>query len=289
VITHCGHWSRVLSVNLICVATAIATCAGAQSPSPALASGDAQPDSVISFVTALDKMNHPVTDLHETDLKVFVDRKPQTIKRMSAASAEKLQILLLLDISGSDRDMYYRLDWQGIMRFFHKTLHPGDNSAIGVFEKTIRLVTDWTGDVTQIESSGRRVLIVISDLLDNSSSHSLDEAIEQAQRIEVVVYPMIITKEAPDRDSYAVREDERRQQRVAGRLTTQTGGFGLFPLSGKDNENTLGRISEILTNSYVVEFSLPNSGEKKKGHEIDIRCIRKNVRVLFRERYFPHV
>ena len=152
-ITRHHHWPRVLSVNLICIVACVATLAPCQTPSQSWASGNAQPGSVICLVTALDKANHPVTDLRETDLVLSVDKKPQRITRASAATAEKLQILLLLDASGSDRETHKKLDWQGMLRFFQKTLRPGDSATIGVFSNTTRLLADWTSDVARIESA----------------------------------------------------------------------------------------------------------------------------------------
>jgi hypothetical protein len=120
---------------------------------------------------------------------------------------------------------------------------------------------------------------------DNESSHTLDEAIEQAQRNEVLVYPITVSREVPSGFFSPGLED--RQRYVVKQLATKTGGFGFLSVLGKDIGNTLDRIAELLTSSYVVESSLPESGGKKKGHEIKIRCTRKDVKILFRKRYFP--
>jgi VWFA-related protein len=293
-------------------------CKGSLTPVQNEESGSSPPSSVRLWVTALDDTGHSVRDLQEGDLQLFVDKQPQKITRVSPASSEKLQVGLLLDVSGSDRDTFKELDWPGTLSFFRNILRPGDEAFVALSSaNTIRLLANWTGDIAQVESAlreasgflpygptsfydaihwlckeklsswlGRRALILVSDMLDNASRHRLSEAIESAQRSEVLIYPIMISEPAKPRGLFASYNVDRDQKKVVRQLAMETGGFALFPVLGKDVGSALDRIGELLGGLYAVEFAVPNLTSTEKGHHIEARCARKDVRILYRKQYF---
>ena len=169
--------------------------------------------------TAIDKDDRPVPGLKAEDFQVFDNRKPQNIEYFSdlgKGSEIPLTIALLIDTSGSVKD---KLEYEKTTaaEFFKEILRPEKDLALIIqFDSEVNLVQDFTQDygalLNGLESlsagnstslydavflaadeklkheTGRKVMVIISDGEDNSSKVRKEEAIEAAQRSDVLIY-----------------------------------------------------------------------------------------------------
>src|SRR6185437_5321969 len=176
--------------------------------------------NVVFVVT--DKHNHYVKDLKADDFRVLDNKMPPaSIRNFSSETNLPLRVGLLVDASNSIRDRF-RCEQQPAIEFLNQIVHPSRDQAFVIgFDTTPEITQDFTGsseklangvrmlrpgggtaiydaiygacrdklEKTQSTQGGlRRAIILLSDGEDNQSRVTRDDAIEEAQRAEVIVY-----------------------------------------------------------------------------------------------------
>ncbi len=226
-------------------------------------------NEVIVPVTVTDEKGRFVSNLDQSDFRVFEDGKEQHIKFFSRERNQPVVVGFILDTSNAVRihwakfqEAVLELVWNllpGDKKFSGflvtssteaelavKTSHdsekivdkirklkPGGGSAI---YDAIYLACTRTDLVRGEPIEPRRVLIVIGDGNDNASKHSLDQVIEIAQRSLVTVYAV-----STSAFGFA-SEGAKNLERIA----SETGGRVEYPLEGvyKDVDGYLSKPSD---------------------------------------------
>ena len=122
----------------------------------------------------------------------------------------------------------------------------------------------------------RRAIILLSDGDDNQSRVTREEAIEMAQRAEVVVYS-ISTNLAPNKD---------RGDKVMERIAEATGGRSFFPFKIQDVSNAFTDIQDELRSQYALAYKPSDFVADGHYRSIDIIAQNKKLRVRSRKGYF---
>jgi len=161
---------------------AAATCALAQNPAPKAA--DAQPpaaqkpadsqkpdddqgppetvkvnvDVVGLFFNVKDKHGALIPNLTKDDFQVFEDGTPQTIKYFSAESNLPLTLGMLIDSSGSQRNVL-DMEKQVGGAFLKQILTDKDEAYVIDFNVDAELVQDFTRDVHRLQAAMNKVKI----------------------------------------------------------------------------------------------------------------------------------
>src|SRR6202023_526792 len=171
--------------------------------------------------TVTDKHGHYVRDLKKDNFKVVDDNKPPAEIRSFRAEANlPLEVGLLVDASNSVRDRF-KFEQQAAVEFLNQTIRRRyDQDFVVGFDVTPEVTHDFT-DNTELLSIGvrslrpggalemydalyfacrdklmkaqhngpmRRAIILLTDGEDNQSHVTREEAIEMAQRADVIVY-----------------------------------------------------------------------------------------------------
>ncbi|MCC6745554.1 MAG: VWA domain-containing protein [Acidobacteria bacterium] len=128
------------------------------------------------------------------------------------------------------------------------------------------------------EAVTRRAIILLTDGDDNASQKSLQDAIDDAQRTDVIVYALGIG----DRyRSTAVKRD------VLTSLSEQTGGRAYFPESYDDLRTAFQQINLEMRSQYLIAYEPTNAARDGAFRSIDIRLPgRSDVKVFHRRGYF---
>ena len=139
-------------------------------------------------------------------------------------------------------------------------------------------VTLWSARA----ESGRKALIVFSDGEDNSSAHHMLDAIESAQRENVVIFPIRYTDIRKDgrltgRNKYGIR--------VMARLAKETGGAD-FDAEKADLKQAFGEIGEELRSSYELAYHSTHVADDGTFHKLVIRPKRPGLTVRAKTGYF---
>ncbi|HTA47312.1 MAG TPA: VWA domain-containing protein [Bryobacteraceae bacterium] len=226
--------------------------------------------------TVTDKKGRFITDLGKDDFEVIENRKQQVIQQFTAESDLPLRLAVLVDTSNSIREQF-RFEQQAAIRFIQSVLRPRQDRLMLVsFDSAAELVTDLTDNLQKLEEGVksmrpgggtsfydaiyfackdklmmdqprdkfRRAMIVISDGLDTESRVSRDQALEMAQKADVVIYAI----------STNITRDETDGDKVLKYLTEETGGQAFFPFKIEDLDQSFENIANELRHQYNIFY-----------------------------------
>jgi Ca-activated chloride channel family protein len=256
-----------------------------------------------------DKKGRFVTDLAKTDFEVIENKKPQIIQQFTAESDLPLRLAVLVDTSNSIREQF-RFEQQAAIRFIQSVVRPREDKLMLVsFDSAAEMVSDLTDDLRKLEEGVksmrpgggtslydaiyfaakeklmmdqprdkfRRAMIVISDGEDTESRKSRDQALEMAQKADVVVYAIStnITREDKDGD------------KVLRYLTEETGGQAFFPFKIEDLDQSFENIANELRHQYNIFYRPEPLKADGLYHPVTVRAKgRKDLVVRARKGYY---
>src|SRR5207245_9808293 len=115
----------------------------------------------------------------------------------------------------------------------------------------------------------RRALVIVSDGEDNQSEVSRQQAIEMAQRAQVLIYAI-----STDDSRLILRGDKNLQQ-----LADATGGRAFFPYKMKDITHSLSAIEDELRSQYVVSYKPSHFDADVRYRSQEITALKKDLQV----------
>jgi len=236
-------------------------------------------DEVAVFFTATDH-GKSVTNLTLKDVGVRDNSKPPAaVTGFRNESELPLRLGFVIDTSDSVTTRF-KFEQDAAANFLQKVVTgPEDLAFVVGFANSVLLVQDFTGDrklishaVEELVPSGgtalwdavafaadklasraetqpvARILIVISDGDDNSSSTTAKEAINRAQRGEVAVYT-VSTRELTD-----TAEESLVGEHALRALAELTGGAPFSPGSVHSLKRSLGALQQVIRSRYLVSY-----------------------------------
>jgi len=261
--------------------------------------------------TVTDKHGHYVRDLKKDDFKVLDDSRP--VSEISSFHTENdlpLQVGLLVDASNSVRDRF-KFEQESAIEFLNQTIRPKYDKAFVVgFDVTPEVTQDFTDNTEDLShgvrmlrpgggtamydalyfacrdkllKSGqggpvRKAIILLSDGEDNQSHVTREEAIEMAERAEVIIYTI----------STNVTGTTQRGDKVLVRIADATGGRAFFPFQVTDVANAFAQIQDELRSQYALAYKPTNFQADGHFHTIEISALdtKKNLKVRSRHGYY---
>ncbi len=258
---------------------------------------------------ATDKHGKFVRDLNQNDFNILDDHKPpQAILNFRRETDLPLHLGLLVDVSGSV-DGRFDFEQNAATSFLQHTLRVGfDKAFIVGFNSHSQMAQDYTDNV-QLLSAGvrklhdgggtalydavyrackekflkdrpdrpvRKAIVIVSDGEDNQSEMSKAQAIEMAQRSEVIIYAI-----STDDSGLVMRGDKVLEQ-----LAEATGGRAFFPFKMKDITHSFAAIEDELRSQYVVSYKPANFDADGRYRSIEISTLKKDLQVRARKGYF---
>ena len=124
--------------------------------------------------------------------------------------------------------------------------------------------------------AGRKALVILTDAQDEGSKLKLQEAIEAAQRTDVVVHILLIG----DPGHFSVNEG------VARKITDDTGGRTIVVRNQRNLQQAFDQISEELRSQYTVGYYSSNPARDGSYRKVKIEVTRKNSDALARRGYY---
>jgi VWFA-related protein len=108
--------------------------------------------------------------------------------------------------------------------------------------------------IDYVKKNGKRdkkVLVVITDGNDNSSTMSLEQVLRKSRDSEVLVYALGLLNEEE-------RGDARAAKKALKTLTEASGGLDYYPASLSDVEEIIPRVARELRNQYILGYTSSN-------------------------------
>lgn len=266
-------------------------------------------DEVNLLFIATDKHGKFVRNLGQNDFSILDDHKPpQSILAFRRETDLPLELGLLIDTSGS---VHSRFDFEqdASIQFLQHVLRPAfDRAFVMGFNSRSQITQDFTDNapllsvgVQRLRAGGgtalydaiyracrekllkdrpdhpvRRALIIVSDGEDNQSDHSQAQAIEMAQRAEVILYAI-----STDDSGLILRGDQ-----ILQKLADATGGRAFFPYKMKDITRSFSAIEDELRSQYVVSYKPADFDADGRFRSIEITALKKDLQVRARKGYY---
>jgi len=257
---------------------------------------------------AMNKHGKFVRDLSENDFTILDDHKPpQAIVGFSQQTDLPLQLGLLIDTSGSVHGRF-QFEQEAAAGFLQHTIRAHyDYAFVMGFNARNHVAQDYTDNVAllqtgieRLQDGGgtalydaiysacktrmmndtdhpvRRALVVVSDGEDNQSEHTRQQAIEMAQRAQVIIYTI-----STDDSGLILRGDKILEQ-----LSEATGGRSFFPFKMKDIKSSFSAIEDELRSQYVVSYHPADFDADGRYRSIQISAVKKDLQVRARKGYF---
>ena len=259
--------------------------------------------------TVTDKHGRYIKDLKQDDFRVIDDRKPaDRIKSFRSETDLPLQVGLLIDASNSIRDRF-KFEQEAAIEFLNSIIRPNYDQAMVVgFDATPDVTQDFT-DNTEALSKGvrglhpgggtamydalyyacrdklmkheqtgpvRRAIILLSDGDDNLSHVTREEAIEMAQRAEVIVYTI----------STNISHSKGSGDKVLQRIAEATGGRAFFPFQLREVSDAFASIQDELRSQYLMTYRPADFVSDGHFRTIEILAQQKAFHVRTRKGYY---
>jgi VWFA-related protein len=266
-------------------------------------------DEVNVLFIATDKHGKFVRNLNEADFNILDDHKPpESIISFRRETDLPIEMGLLVDVSGS---VHGRFDFEqeAATGFLQHVIRPGfDKAFVLGFNAHGQIAQDFTDNVTLLSAGVKRLhngggtalydaiyrackdklmkdksdhpirkaIVILSDGEDNQSEVTRAQAIEMAQRAEVIIYAI-----STDDSGLVLRGDQILQQ-----LADATGGRAFFPYKMKDITHSFSSIEDELRSQYVVSYKPSDFDADGRYRSIEITSLKKDLQVRARKGYF---
>ncbi len=256
-----------------------------------------QVNLVVLHASVLNDRSAFVPGLKEENFKVFEDKVEQ---KLSVFKQEDVPVSfgLVVDNSGSMRAKRPQVNAAALT--FVKTSNPQDEGFVVNFNDDYYLDTehDFTSDLAEMKTAleridargstalfdavigsldhlkkgtrDKKVILVVTDGEDNASRHSLENAVEQAQRSNALIYAVGLFS---DDD---IKHDHRAMKRARtalSQLANATGGLAFFPENVEDTEAICTQIARDIRNQYTMAYYPTNTARDGSFRSVQVEVI----------------
>ena len=238
-------------------------------------------------VSVTDEKDHPVGSLRMENFRVFED---QTQQKLAVFKHEDIPVSLglVIDNSRSMEPRKERLDAAALSAV--RKSNPEDETFIVHFDDTARLDSDFTNSIPRLEETlasvkpygqtaiydalilaldhmqgGRhpkKAILLMTDGVDNSSKHTLAEAIDATRKAQVAVYTVGLLSVSGGQKA----EDSLVQ------IAEASGGRAFFPQTVEEASADMERVARDLREQYTLGYipSNPVRGGQWRSVRVDI-------------------
>jgi VWFA-related protein len=259
--------------------------------------------------TVTDRKGRFVTNLTKDDFEVVESKKPQNIMEFNAESDLPLRLGVLIDTSNSIRERF-KFEQDAAIEFLNNTIHANQDRAMLVsFDTKAELVSDLVSDTEKLATAirslrpgggtslydaiffacrdklsqdqpkhkFRRAIVIVSDGDDNQSQYTRDQALEMAQKADVVLYAI----------STNISKIESDGDKVLRYFAAETGGKAFFPFKVEDLEQSFENIANELRHQYNIAYRPDPLKTDGLFHAVELRVkSRKDLVVHVRKGYY---
>ncbi len=290
-------------------ASSLTPAAGNDEPQTGMITLHARVNEVNVLFIATDKHGKFVRNLNETDFSILDDHKPpQAILNFRRETDLPLHMGLLVDVSGSINSRF-EFEQTAATSFMQHTIRANfDKAFVMGFNSHSQMAQDFTDNVALLSTSVhklhdgggtalydavyrackekflkdrpdhpvRKAIIIVSDGEDNQSEITKAQAIEMAQRSEVIIYAI-----STDDSGLVMRGDKVLEQ-----LAEATGGRAFFPFKMKDITRSYAAIEDELRSQYIVSYKPADFDADGRYRSIQISSLKKDLQVRARQGYY---
>jgi len=259
--------------------------------------------------TVTDRKGRFVTDLTKEDFEIIESKKPQVVQEFTAESDLPLRLGILIDTSNSIRDRF-KFEQEAAISFITNVIRTNQDKGLVVsFDTSAELVADLQTDTEKLVTAVRnlrpgggtalydaiffacrdklsqdqprhkfrRAIVIVSDGDDNQSNYTRDQALEMAQKADVVLYAISTNRSGMEQEG----------DKVLKYYASETGGRAFFPFQVQDMEQSFENIANELRHQYNISYRPEPLKTDGLFHLVDVRVKgRKDLVVHVRKGYY---
>jgi Ca-activated chloride channel family protein len=261
------------------------------------------------IATVKNAEGQPVGALQKSDFTISDNGVRQEIAFFQLTTEQPLSVVLLIDTSGSTaKDLKYETD--SAAKFLHALLtegNPQDTVALYSFNYEVREEHGFTRNYTALETrlkllhgeagtsmydaihlaaraleprSGRKVIVIITDGGDTTSSVDVHTALKEAQFADAVIYPVVVVPITNE----AGRNTSGEHSLIF--MAQGTGGSWFFPDVGKLDKVFADIITELRTQYLLSFYPQGEPITKDPYHKLKVATTSPDLRVSARDGYY---
>jgi len=266
-------------------------------------------DRVNILFTVTDKRGRFIDNLVKENFEVLEGKNRQKILDFTAESDLPLRLAILIDTSNSVRDRF-RFQQEAAIDFIHSVMRPPqDKAMVASFDTSYTMKADLTSQIGLLDEAVRamrpgggtslfdaiyyackdklsqdrpmheyrRAMIILSDGDDTGSNFSRDQALEMAQKADVVIYAI----------STNISRIQSDGDKVLKYMTDQTGGVTFFPFKAEDLAQSFENVANELRHQYSIYYRPEPMHKDGQFHPVTVRVGgRTDMIVRARKEYF---
>ena len=266
-------------------------------------------DEVNVVFTVVDNDGRFVRDLKQDQFRVLDNRlPPRQVMNFAAQTDLPLHVGLLIDASNSIRDRF-KFEQDAASEFLYEIIRPKtDRAFVLAFDEVTDVTQDFTGDLDKLrtgiqairagggtalwdavyfacrdkllkepaQSAVRRAIILVSDGEDNESHVYRQEALDMAQRAEVIIFTI----------GTSLMNNHTKGDDNLKALAEATGGRAFFPVKLDDVVAAFSDIQEELRSQYMIAYRPDQFVANGQFRPIQIVADNKKLKVRAKKGYF---
>lgn len=326
--THCTGMRIPLILTL---AGALCAQAPQQNPPPSDEATIQVDVNVVNVLASVrDKRGGLVANLEKNDFTIFEDGKQQEIKYFARETDLPLTIGLLIDVSGSQRNLI-DIERSAASQFFSQVMRKKDEAFLISFGEEVELLQDYTNSARMLSQGmnglrvssgvggfgpgpvptagdprgtvlydavflaadeklrtevGRKVIVVITDGVDEGSRKKIEDAIEAAQKADAVIYSI----DYFDPRAYGYSPfgfgGGGAGEGYLRRMSDATGGHAYKVDRGHPLEQVFHELQEEMRSQYSLGFSSTNEKRDGSYRKLEVRMASKDLKAQVRKGYY---
>lgn len=260
------------------------------------------------------------TDLKLEDFEILEDGVPQELTNFGRESEAPLRLVMLFDTSLS---VTQRLGFEkkAAAKFFERVLRPQDQAAIFSFSTEVVLLQEFTNRVPALVNAtkqlkvqgatslydgiylaadylkpakGRRVIVLITDGGDTTSSKTLKTALQQVQGVDGVIFAIYtgrLWNSQNLRDIAAERALEALAKDTGGqvyqpKLTMNDDLTHDEDQAVKELDIAFAQLADELRTQYILGFYSTNEARDGRFRKLEVKIKRPGFGVRARSGYY---
>jgi len=262
---------------------------------------------VVLHASVLDKKDRLVTDLKRDDFKVYENGVQQQLKVFRREDVP-VSLGIVIDNSGSMREKRQRVEVAALALV--KASNPQDEVFIVNFNDEAFLDVPFTSDIAKmqeglarIDSRGgtamrdaisgaidemkahakkdKRILLVITDGNDNTSSITLERLVEKCSSADmpIAVYTIGLLNEEEKREA-------KKAERALNALTRASGGLAYYPKQAAEVDALAVKVAHEIRNQYILAYTPSNPALDGTFRQIRVQVQGRGLQVRTRTGYY---
>ena len=260
---------------------------------------------VVLHASVVDGKGNLITTLQKDDFKVFENQVPQQVKVFRREDVP-VSMGLIIDNSGSMRDKRKKVEAAALALV--KASNAQDEVLVVNFNDEAYEDVPFTNDIkkmeeglTKIDSRGgtamrdaidlvidhiktkakkdKKVIFIVTDGNDNTSSVSLEKLVQKAHNSEIVMYAIGLLSEEEHRE-------EKKAKRALDALTTASGGLAYYPKDLAEVEKLALQVAQDIRNQYIIAYSPSNQTLDGSFRQIKVQTNGRKYNVRTRTGYY---